>query len=63
MVSGAEGMLALANALWLTGGDRTRARALARDAEQATRIAPQGRLHVEASDWLAAHPVTGARRK
>jgi tetratricopeptide (TPR) repeat protein/predicted Ser/Thr protein kinase len=56
MLSGAEGMLALANALWLGGGDRARARALARDAEQATRMAPNSRIHVEATDWLAAHP-------
>ncbi|HZN93486.1 MAG TPA: tetratricopeptide repeat protein, partial [Myxococcales bacterium] len=56
MVTTAEGMLALANALWLSGGDRTRARALARDAEQATRIAPAGRVHREAAAWLAAHP-------
>jgi len=56
MISCAEGMLNLARALWLTGGDKARARKLAADAEQATHIAPLGRVHREAADWLAAHP-------
>ncbi len=55
-VAAAEGMLALADALWRSGGDRSRARALARDAERATRIAPTGRVHREADAWLQAHP-------
>jgi len=56
MISSAEGMLALARALWDGGGDRRRARKLASDAEQATRLAPLGRVHREAADWLKAHP-------
>ena len=56
MISSAEGMLALARALWDGGGDRRRARKLAADAEQATRLAPLGRVHREAADWLKAHP-------
>ncbi|HYV49059.1 MAG TPA: serine/threonine-protein kinase [Myxococcaceae bacterium] len=54
-LSSAETMLDLARALWLTGGDKARARQLAADAEQATRIAPLGRVHREAADWLADH--------
>ncbi|HVE83498.1 MAG TPA: tetratricopeptide repeat protein, partial [Myxococcales bacterium] len=57
----AEGKLALAQALWRTGGDRARARALARDAEQASRIAPEGRIHREAAAWLAEHPDPAPR--
>jgi len=55
-VSSSEGMLNLARAIWLTGGDKARARKLAADAELATRIAPLGRIHREAADWLADHP-------
>jgi len=55
MSSTAEAMLALARALWQSGGDRARARKLASDAEEATRSAPAGRIHREAVAWLADH--------
>ena len=55
MSSTAEAMLALARALWQSGGDRARARKLASDAAEATRSAPAGRIHREAVAWLADH--------
>jgi len=56
MSSTAEAMLALARALWQSGGDRARARKLASDAEEATRSAPAGRIHRETVAWLTDHP-------